>query len=97
MWLEVRPRFKHDAAHFTRAEMMLDGPDMRLAALQVHAPNGSRTVYRFDELVVNKPIDGTVFRPALPAGWAKVVEDTFVGQSVAAQQPASAGRQDTPQ
>jgi len=49
--------------------------DKRLAALQVHAPNGYRTVYRFEELVVDKPIDGALFRPALPAGWAQVVEE----------------------
>ena len=76
--MEVRPRFKHDAAHFTRAEMILNGPDMRLAAIQVHAPNGYRTVYRFEELVVDKPIDGALFRPALPAGWAQVVEESVV-------------------
>lgn len=74
VWLAVRPRFKHDAAYFTRAEMILDGPDVRLVAIQVHAPKGSRTVYRFEDIAADKPMDEALFRSALPAGWEKVVE-----------------------
>jgi TIGR03009 family protein len=79
IWLEAFPRLQGDAATFSRVELILTREDIRPHALQIHAPNGqNRTVYQFNEVVVNDPlgiIKGYPFRAATPAFWKKVVEE----------------------
>lgn len=78
IWLEAYPRFQADAANFRKAEMILTADQMRPFALQLHLPNGkNRTVYKFDNIVVNDPfsfLKGDPFRASTPAGWTKVVQ-----------------------
>ncbi len=78
IWLEAYPRFQADAANFRKAEMILTADTMRPFALQLYLPNGkNRTVYKFDNIVVNDPfrfLKGDPFRASTPSGWTKVVK-----------------------
>jgi len=83
IWLEAFPRFQADAANFQRAEMILKTTGMQPYALQLHLPGGQqRTVYQFTNVRINArdPTDlldlfpDNDFRPKLPAGWQKIVQ-----------------------
>jgi len=92
VWLEARPRFQEDADNFQRAEVILDADSMNPVAIQTHQPNGNRTVYKFDEPKINvkdplrhlDPLnlfEKDPFRPHLPHGWTKIVEQPPAAQA----------------
>jgi TIGR03009 family protein len=90
VWLEAWPRYQKDAAEFKRAELILKTKDMMPFALQLYATNGKdRTVYRFDDIVINNPlrrVQGNPYVPKFPTmfgnGWKLVVEEPpSVGQA----------------
>lgn len=91
VWLEVYPRFQHDAANFRRVDLILAFDTMLPQALQLHDPGGqSRQVYIFDKVEVNRNnlagIFSDPFTPRLPQGWKLVPGD--VPQTGAAGRPA---------
>jgi TIGR03009 family protein len=86
IWLEAQPRFQRDAADFSKAELILKADGMQPFAVQLTDPNRKdRTVYQFDKVIINRrpfPLEPDPFRPTVPFGWQKVVE----------QAPAQAAR-----
>lgn len=89
IWLEAYPRWKADAMNYSRVEVMLDRKTMSPLAIQVHAPNGQeRSVYKFEEPVINGKLDGLfggLFNaPRTPFGYKRVVvEPTPAGPQAA--------------
>ncbi len=79
IWLEAYPRFQKDAADFRRAQLILKAEHMQPFALQIHLPNGkNRTVYQFDEIVINDPLGflkGNPFHALTPPFWKRIVEE----------------------
>jgi TIGR03009 family protein len=78
IWLEARPRLQRDAADFSKAELILKADGMQPFAVQLYDPNPKdRTVYQFDKVIINRrpfPLEPDPFRPTVPFGWQKVVE-----------------------
>ena len=93
VWLEARPRYQADAQNFQRAEVILASATMLPAAIQTHEINGkTRTVYKFERPQVNpsdplrgldplRIFDRDPFKPSLPRGWTKVVEEAPASQA----------------
>ncbi len=91
VWLQAFPRFREDAANFSRAELILTGREMTPFALQLYLPNGkTRLSYVFQDIKVNAALtiflQRDPFRVTTPLGWERVVERA---------QPAQAGRPGT--
>lgn len=82
IWLEAYPKFQRDRANFKRAEMILREEDLRPVALMLVLPNDNRVSYRFDDLKINAKnllgewLMSDPFRPNVPLGWQRVVEQT---------------------
>jgi len=97
VWLEALPRYQADAQNFQRAEVILDTATMLPTAIQTHEPNGkTRTVYKFEKQKVNPTdplrgldplnlFDRDPFKPSLPRGWTKVVEQPPPSQAAQSQ------------
>lgn len=91
-WLQAYPKFREDAANFSRAELILTGREMTPFALQIYLPNGkTRLSYVFQDIRVNATLTNFLqrdpFRVTTPAGWERVVERA---------QPSQAGRSGAP-
>ncbi len=91
VWLQAYPRFREDAANFSRAELILTGREMTPFALQLYLPNGkTRLSYVFQDIRVNATLTNFLqrdpFRVTTPHGWQRVVEPAQPAQ------PAQAGR-----
>jgi len=89
-WIEAFPKFREDAANFQRIEVIIDGTDYLPKAIQVYPPsyneqtNPSRTVYMFDNRVVNSLMNKlselnlwskAFFRPNTPSGWERITRN----------------------
>jgi len=94
-WLEVYPRYQHDAANYRCVEVILKNENMLPAAIQVHATNGkNRTVYNLGNPLVNDPLrifKGNPFHASTPFGWKHVVEQP--PEARVSEQPSSGSRQ----
>ena len=78
---EAYPKFQKDAANFQKSELILKTDGMVPAAMQVHALGKQRTVYKFDDVVINdrfwfldpNPIPPASTPPSMPLsggrGW----------------------------
>jgi TIGR03009 family protein len=90
-WLEVFPRFQHDAANFQRAQVVLDDATFNIFALMIEMPGGQeRTNFSFTEIVINDSlgwIKGDFASPTTPKGWQKEVDP--VTDAPAAQLPVT--------
>jgi len=90
IWLEAYPKFQKDRANFKRAEMILREEDLRPVALMLVLPNDNRVSYRFDELKINAKnllgewLTSDPFRPTVPLGWQRVLEQTGGGSNTSA-------------
>lgn len=90
IWLEAFPKFQKDRANFKRAEMILREDDLRPVALMLVLPNDNRVSYRFDDLKINAKnllgewLTSDPFRPTVPLGWQRVVEQTGGGPNTSA-------------
>ncbi len=94
VWLQAYPKFREDAANFSRAELILTGREMTPYALQLYLPNGkTRLSYVFQDIRVNpvltNPLQRDPFRVSTPSGWERVVERA---QPVQAGRPAAGQR-----
>ena len=73
IWLEAYPRFQRDAADFRKVDVILKINGLLPDAIQIIEPNGkNREVYKFEDVVVNRPLrvfEGNPFKPSLPLGW----------------------------
>jgi TIGR03009 family protein len=109
IWLEAYPRFQQDAREFSRATLILSSPKMIPQALELlQTDKKSRIVYAFDSPSINDPLaflKKDPFKPEIPRGWQKVVEDPMppagaapssLGPSSLAQPPAAAPRATQP-
>ena len=83
IWLEAYPKFQKDAANFQKSELILKADGMVPAAMQIYEPSGKqRTVYKFDDVVINdrfwfldpNPIPPASTPPSTPLGWTRVVD-----------------------
>jgi TIGR03009 family protein len=79
IWLEAWPKLQKDAADFYKAEVILKSNGMVPFAVQLTDTNKKdRTVYQFDNTVVNRPmrfiLGMTDLRVTVPWGWKRVVE-----------------------
>jgi TIGR03009 family protein len=85
VWLEAYPRFQHDAANYSKVQVILQvvGPARTLFpyAIQVYAPNEKdRTVYQLQDPQINprrliRDIFGTDWtKPSIERGWTKRTE-----------------------
>ncbi len=79
IWLEAQPKFRSDAANFSKVEIILTKADFMPYAMQMYLPApGNRTVYQFADIVLNDPLSffkGDFAAPTTPLGWKKVVDD----------------------
>lgn len=79
VWLAAYPRLQQDAANFKRAELILTIQGMTPFALRTYSPNGkNRTVYQFQDIVVNDPWRHLKFDPFIaitPPFWTKIVKE----------------------
>jgi TIGR03009 family protein len=80
VWLEAYPKFRQDAANFQRIEIILTENDLLPFAVQLYLPNGkNRTVYRFNDISVNNPLDNILGffngTPRTPFGYQHIVEE----------------------
>jgi TIGR03009 family protein len=92
IWMEAYPRYQKDAAEFRYARMILDLKQLQPTALQTFEPNGKTNhVYLLQSPKVNawNPLEkiDTIgifkqnpFRPSVPRGWTKVVEEAPAGE-----------------
>ncbi|TWT88871.1 hypothetical protein Mal64_23590 [Pseudobythopirellula maris] len=93
--LHAMPRFQRDAANYRAVELMLDRQKMLPVAMQVHMPDGSRTVYTFKlaDASVNSRVTqiwNSLFQsPRTPYGWTRIVDQQPAAQ---AAQPQTAPR-----
>jgi TIGR03009 family protein len=79
VWLQAYPKHRADAANFSRAELILTGPEMTPFALQIYLPNGkTRLSYVFQDIKVNATLTNFLqrnpFNVTTPIGWKRVVE-----------------------
>ncbi len=87
VWLQAYPRFREDAANFSRAELILSGREMTPFALQIYLPNGkTRLSYVFEDIRVNATLTNFLqrdpFRVTTPLGWERVVERAQPSEAV---------------
>lgn len=96
--LVAMPKSRRDAANYKAVELMLDRRKLMPSAMQVHEPDGSRSVYKFDlsKASVNSRVDrlwNMLFQsPRTPIGWKRVVEDGTRQAAAGAAQPQAARR-----
>jgi hypothetical protein len=91
IWLEVFPKYQHDAVNFEKVIVMLNDKDFSIYGLQIfHPGEQQRTAFIFASIKIN-PIDifGTEFAaPGTPRNWTKVVDP--VDEQPAATPPKTA-------
>jgi TIGR03009 family protein len=92
VWITARPRFKEQAADFSKVEVMLDRERLLPRAMQVHLPDESRHVYMFD--IANASVNDRLAvlksffeRPRVPYGYKRVVEQMPMAQAAVRDQP----------
>ncbi len=49
VWLEIRPRFQHDAANFSKVQVILRKPDMFPSAIAIYVSENDWEVYQFEK------------------------------------------------
>jgi TIGR03009 family protein len=95
IWLEAWPRYTADAANFQRATVILDQKELLPYALEIVLPNGkNKTVHQFTKRAVNSVLSGILegnpFKPDLPSGWTRVVENAAPAAGPAPREGAAA-------
>lgn len=87
IWLQAFSKYPRDAADFSHAEMIVSAKNMHPIGIQLHLPNG-KTIksYAFQDVVINdkNPLNffkGDPFKPQLPLGWTKVVQNPESAQA----------------
>lgn len=100
IWLQAFPKHARDAAEFTHTEMIISAKDMSPIGIMMHKPNGKEThSYVFQNIIVNdrNPLNffkGDPFKPRLPSGWRKVVDNMAGGKCSTTWLPPSRTRDD---
>jgi TIGR03009 family protein len=94
VWLTALPRFREQAADFSKVEVILDQKALLPKAMRVQLPDGSHHVYMFDvaRASVNDPLavlKSFFERPRLWPGWKRVVEQMPMAQAGNLAQPAA--------
>jgi TIGR03009 family protein len=95
VWLQIFPKYQHDAMNFESANVMLNDADFTIYGLQIMQPGGTQwTTFIFDKVVINDRLElfkGDFAAPKTPSGWTKEVDpvDEAVEQA-APQLPAEA-------
>ncbi len=77
IWLDVFPKFQHDAANFRHVKVVLN-PDYSLYALMIELPSGKqKTTFLFEKIVTNDffgGIKGDFDPPKTPRGWTRTID-----------------------
>lgn len=85
--LVAQPKFQADAANYKAVELMLDRNRFLPAAMQVHQPDSSRSVYVFEiaKSTVNSRVTqlwNALFQsPRTPRGWTRIVDTPPTAQA----------------
>lgn len=78
IWLEVYPKFQHDAANFQHVKVVLDNTNYSLFALMIQLPGEKQqTTFKFEKTVINDffgGLKGDFDPPSTPRGWKKVID-----------------------
>lgn len=82
-WLEAWPKLAADAGNYRSVEVILSAKDFLPDAMQMTLPQGrGRAVFQFANRKVNSALPDLLpfwkandFKPTLPSGWRKQVED----------------------
>ncbi len=78
VWLDVYPKFQHDAANFRHVKVVLEESNYSLYALMIELPSGKQqTTFLFNDIVINDffgGIKGDFDPPKTPRGWKRVVD-----------------------
>ena len=77
-WLEVFPKYQHDAVNFSSAMLVLNDPTSRSTACKSSIPAASSgPAYIFSDVIINDPlaiVKGDFAAPSTPWGWTKEVD-----------------------
>ncbi|HEX4143374.1 MAG TPA: hypothetical protein VHY91_07470 [Pirellulales bacterium] len=77
-WLEVFPKYQHDAVNFSSAVLVLNDADLSIYGLEITQAGGNqKSRYVFSEVIINDPLGwakGDFAAPKTPWGWTKVVD-----------------------
>ncbi len=91
VWLQIFPKYQHDAMNFETATVMLNDSDFTIYGLQIMQPGGKqRTTFIFSKVKINdffEPLTGDFAAPSTPRGWTKEVDPTGDAVEQAAPQP----------
>jgi TIGR03009 family protein len=90
-WIEAYPRWRSDAANYSKARMIMKRSNFLPFALQLDAPNGSDyAVFEFTDVRINNIFGGrSVGPPTVPRGYQLVERQTDAGPPPAG--PPAAG------
>ena len=77
-WLEVFPKYQHDAANFSSAILVLNDTDLSIYGLEVTQAGGNQqSRYVFSDVIINDRFEvfkGDFAAPKTPRGWTKEVD-----------------------
>jgi TIGR03009 family protein len=95
-WLEVFPKYQHDAVNFSSAKLVLNDPDLSIYGLEITQAGGNQqSQYVFSDVLINdrwEIVKGDFAAPKTPSGWTKVVDPPpDAPDSPAHPQPAGPG------
>jgi hypothetical protein len=78
VWLEVYPKFQHDAANFRRVKVVLKAADHSLHGLMIELPSGKQqSTFLFEDIVINDffgGVKGDFDPPKTPRGWVPIID-----------------------
>ena len=78
LWLEVYPKYQHDAANFRHVTVMLNKSDYSLVGLKIELPSGKqRSVFAFGRTKINDLLSsfkGDFDPPETPSGWTRTID-----------------------
>jgi TIGR03009 family protein len=94
-WLEVFPKYQHDAVNFSSAKLVLNDSNLSIFSLEITQAGGSQqSRYAFSDVRINDKWGEIINRdfaaPKTPPGWTKVVDPSpDAPDQSAPQQPAA--------
>ncbi|HTU25523.1 MAG TPA: hypothetical protein VMF30_09005 [Pirellulales bacterium] len=78
VWMEVFPKYQHDAANFSSAVLVLNDADLSLYGLEITQAGGvQRSQYVFSDVIINDSweiLKRDFKEPRTPTGWTKEVD-----------------------
>jgi TIGR03009 family protein len=98
VWLEVHPKFQHDAANFRHVKVILDAKEFSLYALMIQLPSGKQqTTFTFTDIVTNDffgGVKGDFDPPKTPRGWKRTIDPPADAPTASKPDPQAAGKRE---